>query len=70
MDSDEYEEPFIKEKDLTNHLEAEPKKKKRNTQKMKNRHTILDTENLLKDNQISRAYEILISYDVFKNLTK
>lgn len=66
MDPENYEETYIKEKDLTNHLEAEPKKNKKRIKK--NKHSKLDPEDLLLDNQINRACEILISYDIFKNI--
>ena len=72
------DEGLIKEKDLENHLEAEPDKDdgKQNDDKEKNsrmketsqRIGPLKLENLQTDNQIMRALEILTSYEIFKNL--
>ena len=72
------EEGLLKEKDLANHLEAEPEKKKdsiSNTQKSKPKtpetdFTIgpLSLEQLQTDNQVIRALEILNSYEIFKGL--
>ena len=72
------EEGLIKEKDLENHLEAEPdqgqKQKKDETDddsKMPEpqfRVGPLKLETLQADNQIMHALEILTSYDIFKNL--
>ena len=80
---------MIKEKDLKNHLNAEPdgsfdeplvrpdeqEKKEADIpedppllKKFKSKHSPLDRENLLNDNQVLRALDILISYDIFKNL--
>jgi carboxyl-terminal processing protease len=71
----------LKEKDLKNHLEAEPTEgenqepgvEKKDTkspqeQEMELRHGPLTAEKLRKDYQVMRALEILISYDIFKNL--
>ena len=72
------EEGLLKEKDLLNHLEAEPEKNKdsqSNTQKSKPKtpetdFTIgpLSLEQLKSDNQVMRALEILSSYEIFKRL--
>ncbi len=68
----------IKEKDLINHLDAEPGIKQDNeTEEMKKmrirggemRFGGLDLERLQTDNQIMRALEILVSYDIFKSLS-
>ncbi len=71
---------LLKEKDLKNHLEAEPidsKGKKSEEQQDKEqqkksrtnyRHGPLDPKVLLSDSQVIRALEILVSYDIFKNL--
>ncbi|MCP4748453.1 MAG: S41 family peptidase [Desulfobacteraceae bacterium] len=69
----------IKERDLTNHLEAEIKEKgkKKQTAKEKSsekgmpeqlqsRVSPLEPEQLLLDNQIRRALDILISHDIFQ----
>ena len=70
----------IKEKDLKNHLEAIPdgdknkkdskKDKKSNKKKKKQdvsfRYGPLSVEKLQKDNQVMRAHEILISYNLLK----
>ena len=71
----------LKESDLKNHLEAAPEdednpppkkdqKKKKSTQQqeLELRHGPLTTEKLQRDYQVQRALEILIGYDVFKNL--
>jgi carboxyl-terminal processing protease len=74
------EEMQIKEKDLLNHLNAEPEKggdlkkepeKKEHLEKKEirggeNRYGKLDLKQLESDNQIMRGLEILISYNVFK----
>lgn len=76
---DDFESRILKEKDLKNHLEAEqPKKKKKAKDKNKveekddsstsNEYQALKLENLMKDNQVRRALDILISYDIFKAL--
>ena len=72
-----------KEKDLKNHLNAEPDKKngEKTEQKEKNkdekgsktletgyRHGPIKLESLMKDNQVMRALEILIGYDILKDL--
>jgi carboxyl-terminal processing protease len=80
-DSSEMEESRLKEKDLKNHLEAAPqdrKTKKKKTQKSEEKQKEINerrldfkigdvtAENLQSDNQIMRALEILISYDIFE----
>jgi carboxyl-terminal processing protease len=72
------DEGLIKEKDLENHLEAEPdqskkqeKDEKDNDSKMPEtqfRVGPLKLERLQTDNQIMHALEILTSYEIFKNL--
>ena len=72
------EESLLKEKDLLNHLEAEPDKKKKQepesqkskpkNQEMEFRVGPLTVEQLRTDNQVMRALEILNSYDIFKSL--
>ena len=72
------EEGLLKEKDLLNHLEAEPDKKKNQksdpekskpkNQEMEFRVGPLTAEQLRIDNQVMRALEILNSYDIFKSL--
>ena len=72
------EEGLLKEKDLLNHLEAEPGKKespkpdkkesKPQAQEMEFRVGPLSLQRLKKDNQVMRALEILSSYDIFKSL--
>ncbi len=76
-------ENFLKEKDLKNHLEAEPyKREKKETEpkdkpdeKKKSKMDVdefsfgtLNPEKLKSDNQIMRALEILISYNIFKKM--
>jgi carboxyl-terminal processing protease len=72
------EEGLLKEKDLMNHLEAEPEKNKNQTsdpqkskpknQEMEFRVGPLGIDQLRLDNQVMRALEILKSYDIFKGL--
>ncbi len=81
-------ERMIKEKDLKNHLDAEPddgseamlqeqapEKKEAPApedppalKRFKAKHSPLDRKTLLGDNQVLRALDILISYDIFKDL--
>jgi carboxyl-terminal processing protease len=75
---DKLEEGLLKEKDLENHLEAEPgknKDSKSKTEKLKPKTPEpdfsigpLSLEQLQSDNQVIRALEILSSYDIFKRL--
>lgn len=79
-DAEENEDEPIKEKDLKNHLEADPGKspstpptdekapKKTPKRKAEFKYGPLDVESLKADIQVMRALEILLSYDVFKNL--
>jgi carboxyl-terminal processing protease len=87
-DSEITADRMLKEKDLKNHLDAEPddafdepvvqpdepEKKEAVPEdppllkKFKSKHSPLDRESLLSDNQVLRALDILISYDIFKNL--
>ncbi|RZB36858.1 MAG: carboxyl-terminal processing protease [Desulfobacteraceae bacterium Eth-SRB2] len=75
----------IREKDLKNHLEASPDQsqdvqkesgeKKGNKKKPKikapeNRYGHLKVEKLLSDNQVTRALDILLSYEIFKGSNK
>ena len=79
---------MLKEKDLKNHLDAEPDGVLDSTgqepdrdepdkapqpdppalKRFKSKHSPLDREALLADNQVLRALDILISYDIFKDL--
>jgi len=67
---------MLKEKDLKNHLNAEPLKEKdtQNKQEKKNgEEEPLSSESLMikrlqEDNQVMRALDILISYDIFKDI--
>jgi carboxyl-terminal processing protease len=80
-DGSETEDNRLKEKDLKNHLEATPqdrntKNKKTGNSEEKQREInkrrldfkigALTAKNLQSDNQIMRALEILISYDIFE----
>ncbi len=66
----------LKEADLKNHLEpdarpadsnpAQPEEKTPNGEIPKTRHSPLEMERLMKDFQVKRALEILVSYDIFK----
>ena len=71
----------VKEKDLKNHLDAEPDKKtEKNTKSGKEEESTSDSnlddtefsplnlKTLMSDNQVSRALDILVSYEIFKNL--
>jgi carboxyl-terminal processing protease len=73
---------LFKEKDLANHLNAEPgAKKEADTPKEKqpesqkdqeqtpSRLSPLNAERLMTDSQVLRALDILISYDIFKKLS-
>jgi carboxyl-terminal processing protease len=75
------EEGLLKEKDLANHLEAEPDdeenneaegekdvKKKSEKQEVEFRVGPLTAEMLQTDNQVMRALELLEGYEIFKNL--
>lgn len=67
------EEGLLKEKDLLNHLEAEPEKNEKKgeenqNQEMQFRVGPLKRDRLMTDNQVIRALEILNSYDIFKTL--
>ncbi|MDJ0830797.1 MAG: S41 family peptidase [Desulfobacterales bacterium] len=74
---DEEEIRILKEKDLKNHLEAVPdkpaepidkkdKKKSGSRRRPESRLGALDVEALKSDYQVSRALEILLSYEIFK----
>ncbi|MBC8433301.1 MAG: S41 family peptidase [Desulfobacterales bacterium] len=82
LDLDE-DEGLTKEIDLKNHLEAKPKKDKNNRPKSKNKTDSnkdseldaakskfghLEIERLKSDNQVMRALDILLSYEIFKGL--
>ncbi|NQT10289.1 MAG: S41 family peptidase [Desulfobacteraceae bacterium] len=75
IDIEEADEGLMKEKDLKNHLEAEPDtkkdagekediRKKHKHPKIKSRHESLTLEGLLEDNQVMRALDILRSYTI------
>ncbi len=69
---------LLKEKDLKNHLEAEPGKtdsqaneKKDSEDKPEEKTTkygTLELNTLLADSQVKRALDILVSYDIFKGI--
>jgi carboxyl-terminal processing protease len=82
-DIDDISEGMLKEKDLQNHLEAVPEKgqekkrkggekdkghSKQDIEKAKFIYGQLKTEQLLTDNQVIRALDILLSYEIFKNV--
>jgi len=84
-DMDDISEGMLKEKDLQNHLEAVPEKdqknkregdekektlKKLNIEKTKFIYGQLKPEQLLTDNQVTRALDILLSYEIFKDVQK
>ncbi|MFC1886358.1 S41 family peptidase, partial [Thermodesulfobacteriota bacterium] len=81
--SDAFNDRFLKEKDLKDHLKEErteseesipeSEKTKEKKQKSKKRKTRFrygppTKENIMEDHQIMRAYEILLGYELFKNL--
>jgi len=86
LDSDEIskkDEGLLKEKDLENHLEAEPGKEKRQDGKGEEKEKSeqkdrmkeaelrigpLTVESLKFDNQVMRALEMLRGYEIFKNM--
>jgi len=83
LDQEDSGKELLKEKDLKNHLEAEPhkkskskkefiekkdKEKKIDQHKIRTRHTPLTLENIHDDNQIKRALEIMIGYDILKGV--
>ena len=77
---------MLKEKDLKNHLDADPGEAVEAPQtdpdmpkkaappdppalkRFKSKHSPLDRDALFSDNQVLRALDILISYDIFKDL--
>ena len=85
-DTDTAGERMLKEKDLKNHLDAEPDEafeeprgepEKSPTdipedppalKRFKTKNSPLDRDALLSDNQVLRSLDILISYDIFKDL--
>jgi carboxyl-terminal processing protease len=82
---DYIDEGLIKEKDLQNHLEAVPDKspkeqpeagekeegnQKREIEKTKFMYGKLTPEILETDNQVMRALDILLSYEIFKDVNK
>jgi len=66
-------EGLLKEKDLKNHLESKPlKETPQSDQDLKNELSETEMvllENLRQDNQVTRALELLISYDIFKDIS-
>ena len=79
------DERMLKEKDLKNHLEAVPEKgqekkskgsekgkghNKQDIEKAKFIYGQLKPEQLLTDNQVIRALDVLLSYEIFKNVQK
>ena len=71
------EDGFVKESDLKNHLEGRPESKATPDAGEKeaapvngaeSRVNPLEMDNLKRDNQIMRALDILVSYDLFKHL--
>lgn len=80
------EEEMLKEKDLKNHLDAQPldlyeeeeeeeegdpddpSGQSRKRKRLRSRYGPLDIEGLKSDNQVVRALELLVGYDIFKGL--
>ncbi len=82
-DSEDFDDNLTKEKDLENHLDAkpnknqddkkEPKYKENNTEKPEVESPVSDfdhlkIEQLQLDNQVMRALDILLSYEIFKGI--
>ena len=71
---------FVKESDLKNHLEGlaegdqkpqeqkKPEKPEKQIKSMESTVNPLELDNLKRDNQVMRALDILVSYDLFKHL--
>ena len=67
---------MVKERDLKNHLDAEPPKEKNKLEIQDNKNDEkepLSSESMMlkrlqEDNQVMRALDILISYDIFKDI--
>ena len=85
VEEDAQQAKSIKEKDLKNHLEALPFKEKevpldtdskelespdRPLNDLDDREGPLELQALKNDNQVMRALEILLSYDIFKSFQK
>lgn len=84
IEPDQSDVGLLREKDLKNHLEADPdqrdkkedtvlkkkEKKKKKVQNMDNRYAPLTLDRLKTDNQVQRALELLMSYDIFKSANK
>jgi len=86
-DTDTTERRMLKEKDLKNHLDAEPDAETEESEtepgksdeetvldppslkRFSAKHSPLDRDALLNDNQVLRSLDILISYDIFKKLS-
>lgn len=80
------EEEMLKEKDLKNHLDAQPldlyeeeeeeeegdpddpSGQSRKRKRLQSRYGPLDIEGLKSDNQVMRALELLVGYEIFKGL--
>ena len=84
-DMDDIGEGMLKEKDLQNHLEAVPEKgqekkrkggekgkghNKQDIEKAKFIYGQLKPEQLLADSQVIRVLDVLLSYEIFKNVQK
>ena len=64
---------LLKEKDLKNHLKSKPlsdtTKNDQNSQGELSESEMILQENIRQDNQVTRALELLISYDIFKDIS-
>ena len=75
-DDENGDDGFLKERDLQNHLDAAdaPEKDKQKDKEQSGigdvefRVNPLEMENLKRDNQIMRALDILVSYNLFSGL--
>ncbi len=72
-DDENGDDGFLKEKDLANHLDATDTPAKKKDQSgigdVEFRVNPLEMENLKRDNQIMRALDILVSYNLFSGLS-
>ena len=72
-DTSEPSAGLLKEKDLKNHLKSKPladtTKNDQNSQGELSESEMILQENIRQDNQVTRALELLISYDIFKDIS-
>lgn len=59
---------FLKEKDLKNHIEVPKNDTQRGIGDVEYRVSPLEIEGLMRDNQVVRALDVLVSYDIFQTI--